>query len=66
MARKPHLTTEGPTKRFIMTLPATLHQRIKLSATSRQITMMEAIREALEHASWPVVGVERERKRVVS
>jgi hypothetical protein len=53
MARK-QKPKEEPIKRFILTLPANLHQRIKLSATSRQITMVEAIVTVLEKAPWPV------------
>ena len=53
MARK-QKPKEEPIKRFILTLPASLHLRIKLSATSRQITMAEAIVAVLDRAPWPV------------
>jgi len=55
MARKPK-PKEEPIKRFMLTLPANLHRRIKLSATSRQVTMAAAIVTVLERAPWPVRG----------
>jgi hypothetical protein len=50
-----------PIKRVMIELPEPLHLRIKLSATSRRMTMLEAIREVLERAPWPVEGIKRER-----
>jgi hypothetical protein len=50
-----------PVKTVMIQLPEPLHLRIKVSATSRRITMMEAICEVLERAPWPVEGIKRER-----
>jgi hypothetical protein len=42
-----------PTKRITVEVGQSLHYRIKRSCLDRQINMADAIREVLEHASWP-------------
>ncbi len=56
--RKPPAAKPLPptSRRLIVILPEALHRRIKVSCASRGIPMSEAIRETLEHASWPVLN----------
>jgi hypothetical protein len=56
--RKPPAAKPLPqtSRRLIVILPEALHRRIKVSCASRNIPMSVAIRETLEHASWPVLN----------
>jgi hypothetical protein len=57
MPRKKPEPGAEPIKRVMIDIPEKLHLRIKLSATSRRITMLEAIVGVLERAPWPVEEV---------
>jgi hypothetical protein len=41
-------------QRLLISLPISLHRRIKLSCASRGIPMSEAVRGALKRTPWPM------------
>jgi hypothetical protein len=52
--RKPEVVAQPAYRRLVVSLPDSLHRRIKLSCASRGMAMAEAIRDALERTPWPV------------
>jgi hypothetical protein len=44
------------TKRITITVSEELHRKIKLSCVGRGINMADALREAVERASWPIAA----------
>jgi len=44
------------TKRITITVSEELHRKIKLSCVDRGINMADALREAVEGASWPMAA----------
>jgi hypothetical protein len=53
-ATKPKPATSRGPCRLLISLPDSLHHRIKVSCASRRIPMSKAIREALARAPWPI------------
>jgi hypothetical protein len=46
---QPTVRVKAPIKRIIVDIPASLHQRVRITAAERSVTMREVIRAALEH-----------------
>ena len=54
---EPQRATEPEyTKRITITVSEELHRKIKLSCVGRGINMADALREAVESASWPMAA----------